>query len=97
MKTLAALSLLSALAFAAPALAQSPAAMADLRKACAADAATLCPGQTGDAVRQCMKANKAKVSAGCQTAMTKAMSAMKGDAMASDHMAGDHMASDKPN
>ena len=74
------IALLAALA-AAPVFAQAPpgggpspevrAALEAMRTACANDQKTLCDGKQGREVNQCLRANEAKLSAGCKDAMSK--------------------------
>jgi len=61
-------------------LAAGSAAAADvaaLRDACKADVESLCPGVQpgGGRIKECLKANKDKVSQGCKTAIAAAMRA----------------------
>jgi hypothetical protein len=43
---------------------------AALRAACGADIEANCAGKQGPEIRQCLTDNKAKISAGCQTALS---------------------------
>jgi hypothetical protein len=79
--TLRALVFVAALASGGLAYAQGPggqspspqmqAAREAARKACAADAQTLCPGKEGREMMQCIRANSDKLSDGCKDALSK--------------------------
>ena len=76
MRVVASILVMSVWAAAAMA-AESQAPMGALREACKADVASLCPGiqPGGGRIKECLKANKDKVSEGCKAAIAAMMRA----------------------